>query len=116
MRIAIPTNDKITVFKRSGRAKGFLIMELSDDGVKEIDYVINNHQHGHHHHHSEGGHNGHGHSHEELVEKLNGCDYIIVNMIGSHFGRDVEQAGIKVFITGRENIDGALKEFRQKVM
>ena len=30
MKIAIPTNDKENIFKRSGRTKGFLIINVDD--------------------------------------------------------------------------------------
>jgi len=110
MRVAFPTNDKSTLFKRSGRAKGFLIADISDSGFKVVDFRSNNHSH--EHQHGDEGH--HDHSHKEIVEALNDCEYIIVNMVGKHFGKDLLDAGIEVFKTDKQIISEAVEEFRSK--
>ncbi len=112
MRIAIPTNDQSTIFKRSGRAQGFLILDVTPVGFKIVDYRKN--EHGHHHHHGE--EHEHGHSHKEIVEALKDCDYLVVNMIGKHFGGDVKEAGIRVFKTDATSIEEAVEAFRKSVM
>jgi predicted Fe-Mo cluster-binding NifX family protein len=112
MRVAIPTNDKEYIFKRSGRTKGFLILDILPEGVKTIDYRINSHSH-HHHHHGEHEHE-HGHSHKEIVDKLKDCNYLIVNIIGSHFEHDIKDAGIKIFKTDKKLISEAVDEFKAK--
>ena len=108
MRVAIPTNDKETIFKRTGRADGFLIIDVDNNGFDVIDYRINTH--GHHHHHGEA-HDSHDHSHKEIVDSLKDCEYLIVNMIGKHFGKDINKAGIKVYKTDKQNIEEAVLEF-----
>jgi predicted Fe-Mo cluster-binding NifX family protein len=112
MRVAIPTNDKKNIFKRSGRAAGFLVIDVNDHGFDMVDYRKN--EHGHHHHHGE--EHEHGHSHKEIVDSLSDCQYLVVNMIGKHFGGDVKAAGIKVFKTDQESIEDALEEFRNTVL
>lgn len=113
MRIAIPTNDKQTIFKRSGRTAGFLIMDVDQSHSSVVDYRAN--QHHHHHHGSEEEHE-HGHSHKEIVAALQDCDYLVVNMIGKHFGGDIKAAGIKVFKTDETEIDKAVEQFKEKVL
>ncbi len=112
MRIAIPTNDKETLFKRSGQAKGFLIADVTDNGFEVVDYRKNSHTHDHGSHHDDHGH--HGHSHKEITEALSDCDYMVVNMVGKHFGGDLKEAGIKIFKTGRQLINEAVQEFKRK--
>jgi predicted Fe-Mo cluster-binding NifX family protein len=111
MRIAIPTNDKETIFKRSGQAKGFLIADVTDNGFVEVDYRKNSHSHDHGSHHGE--HEHHGHSHKEITEALSDCDYMVVNMVGKHFGGDLRDAGIKIFKTDRQLINEAVQEFKK---
>jgi len=108
MRVAVPTNDKKTIFKRTGRANGFLIIDAYNNGFEVIDYRKNNH--GHHHHHGEE-HDEHSHSHKEIVDSLKDCKYLIVNIIGKHFGKDISDAGIKVYKTEKQNIEEAVLEF-----
>ena len=112
MRIAIPTNDKEHLFKRSGRAKGFLILDIEKDAVAVVDYRKNNHAHNHDH----SGNEQHGHSHKEIVNALNDCRYLMVNMIGKHFGKDLKEAGIQVFVTDKEAISDAVEEFKVEVL
>jgi predicted Fe-Mo cluster-binding NifX family protein len=108
MRIAIPTNDKETLFKRSGQAKGFLVADISGNGFSVVDYRKNSHSH-HHHHGEDEGH--HGHSHKEITDALGDCDFLVVNMIGKHFGGDLKEAGIKIFKTDKVTVNEAINHF-----
>lgn len=47
MRIIIPTNDKITLAERSGRAKWFLIFDIENQLIKSTEELANNHDHSH---------------------------------------------------------------------
>ncbi len=107
MRIAIPTNDKITIFKRTGRADAFLIFEIDQVSVKEVDYRKNLHNHDDHEH-SEDHHN---HSHDELVETLSDCSFVLVNVIGKNLLADLTNSGIIVFKTKEKNIKNAIADF-----
>lgn len=112
MRIAIPTNDKEHLFKRSGRAKGFLIMDIEKDAFSVVDYRKNNHTHNHDHSDNE----QNGHSHKEAVDALKDCRYLMVNMVGKHFVKDLKDAGIQVFITDKEAISDAVEEFKVEIL
>ena len=113
MRAAIPTNDKNTIFKRSGRAEGFLIVDITADGYKKADYRKNSHSH---HHHNNNEEDEHGHSHKEIVDDLKDCQYLIVNMIGKHFGGDIKSAGINIFKTDAVLVDEAIQKFQKEVL
>jgi predicted Fe-Mo cluster-binding NifX family protein len=114
MKIAIPTNDKVNIFKRSGRAKGFLIVNISNGNHSIHDYRGNSHSHSHDHHHDENEH--HDHSHKELVDSLSDCNYLVVNIIGKHFNHDITAAGIKVFKTDERAISDAIEDFKKGVL
>ncbi len=114
MKIAIPTNDKEHLFKRSGRAKGFLVADVSGSEHVIEDFRLNNHSHHHHHGHDE--ESEHGHSHKEIVDALSDCSYLVVNVIGKHFLRDMQDAGINVFKTHETTIAGALEDFKKSIV
>ena len=112
MRVAIPTNDKENIFKRTGRANGFLIADVANSDYTVKDYRPNTHSHHHHHGHDE--HHEQGHSHKEIVNALSDCNYLNVNMIGKHFGSDLKPAGIKVFKTDKTSVKDAMDDFIKK--
>lgn len=115
MKIAIPTNDKKQLFKRSGRAEGFLVIDVSGSEYVIKGYRFNTHSH-HHHHHGHDEESEHGHSHKEIVDALSDCSYLVVNVIGKHFLHDLQNAGIKVFQTDETTITGAVDDFRKNVL
>ena len=41
MKIAIPTEDQINIFKRTGRTPGFLILEIEYEQIINQEYRIN---------------------------------------------------------------------------
>ena len=108
MRIAIPTNDKTSIFQRTGQANAFLIVDVDAASVNEIDYRTNTHSDEEHEHDGE---ENHDHSHAELVESLSDCAFIVVNVIGKHLSADIKNAGIVVFKTKEKNIKNAIAEF-----
>jgi len=112
MRIAIPTNDKEHLFKRSGRTNGFLIMDIEKDYFSVVDYRKNNHTHNYDHSDNE----HHGHSHKEIVDALMDCRYLIVNIVGKYFGKDIKDAGIQVFVTDKKAISDAVEEFKVETL
>ncbi len=114
MKIAIPTNDKKHLFKRSGRAEGFLVADVSDTEHAIKDERLNTHSHHHHHGHNE--ESEHGHSHKEIVDALSDCSYLVVNVIGKHFLHDLQTAGIEVFQTDETTITGAIDDFRKNIV
>jgi predicted Fe-Mo cluster-binding NifX family protein len=108
MRIAVPTNDKINLFQRTGRADAFLIFELDMAGIQEVDYRKNQHAEEEHSHEEDGTHD---HSHAELVDSLSDCAFIVVNQIGKHLMKDIKNAGILVHKTKEANIKNAIADF-----
>jgi predicted Fe-Mo cluster-binding NifX family protein len=108
MRIAIPTNDKISLFQRTGRADAFLIFDVDMADIQEVDYRKTQHAE-EEHSHEEG--DTHDHSHAELVDSLSDCAFIVVNQIGKHLMKDIKNAGILVFKTKEQNIKNAIADF-----
>ncbi|RLD45511.1 MAG: hypothetical protein DRI89_00775 [Bacteroidetes bacterium] len=108
MRMAFPTNDKINIFKRTGRANAFLIVDVDPTAINEIDYRINKHSH---EEHLQVEDQSHDHSHAELTETLSDCAFVVANVIGKQLLADITNAGIVVFKTKEENIKNAIADF-----
>lgn len=111
MKVAIPSNDGVNVFKRTGRAEKFVLAEISDNTYKIIGNVANKHSHEHDDKHS---HDEHEHSHDDLVKSIAGCEYLLVNMIGKHLKTDIDKSGINIFKTSFTKLDDALSDFITK--
>ncbi len=111
MKIAIQTNDRLTLAERSGRASEFAIINIDSNGKQSINYIENEHEKTHHSGENKHEHNQDDrHSHEDLVALLSGIDIILGNKFGPHFSRDFHIAGIKMKITKTKIIEDAVKE------
>ena len=116
MKIAIPTNDRINIAERSGRAAEFAVYTIGSNGVESVEYLTNSHEHNHHgggeHHHGHGEGNGqavHNHGHGDIVALLAGVDMVVGKKFGPHFSRDFHDAGIKMKLTKLDVIDELVK-------
>ncbi len=91
MKIAIPTNDRVTLADRTGRAKEFAILEIIEGQIISNQFLTNLHEH---HDHDENEEHGE-HTHNDLVESLQGIDLLVLKNIGKHLKNDLAKAGIK---------------------
>lgn len=108
MKIAIPSNDQITVSKHFGRTSGFMIFEIEDDRIVSREYKSNNftgHAKGLHHEKE------HNHSHVGIFNALEGCETVIAGGMGRRLYVDFEQKGMRVFVTSESDIEKALELF-----
>ncbi len=121
MKIAIPTNDQRSISKHFGRSKGFLIVEVQDNEIKNKVYTTNTmtthalsgvqlpdaeHHHAHNHHH---GHGEHNHSHEGIFKALGNCDTVIAGGMGRRLYQDFADRNTQVFVTKESDIDKAIE-------
>lgn len=107
MLIAIATNDRKTIAKRTGRAAEFAFYQINGTEITAITYQKNHHEH-HDHDRSEGNHRqGHGrglgnrhhhhyeeHTHDEVVQQLKDVDIFLVHAVGKHMKSDLEKGKI----------------------
>ena len=114
MKVAFATDDKITISKRTGRAKLFAVYTIEGGEVKDIEYIENNHEHHHdndHTHGDEKGNNSHsGHGHKKVLFELASRDALFITRhLGKHFKDGVVELGIDYKMTKIETIEEALK-------
>ncbi len=112
MKIAIPTNDKLTISQHFGRAKGFMICETDNNKVISKEYKANTftgHGKGHHHHSHNAQH--HNHSHAGIFNALGDCKTVIAGGMGQRLYNEFVNKKINVFVSSEKNIDKALELF-----
>ncbi len=133
MKIAIATNDRKTIAKRTGRAKEFAFYSIEEGKIVGITYKKNTHEH-HDHDRREGNHRqgngsgrglghgkGHGngqghhhhdtHSHDEVVQQLKGVSVFLVRAVGKHMKRDLEQGNINYILVKGEDINHIIADY-----
>lgn len=99
MKIVLAVDeDKQTIVKRTGQSAYFAIYE----DEKLIECVPNKHHDGGHHahreheHHHSGSEQEHTNSHKKDVERLKGCDVILVQAVGENMKEALESVGLEI--------------------
>ena len=139
MKIAIATNDRKTIAKRTGRAAEFAIYHVENGEILSIDYQKNTHTHHDDHDRSEGNHrqghggghghghgDGHGHNHEhhhdhdhehgehthdEIVSQLKGIDMFLIRAVGKYMRKDLKNGNIPFQMVKTDNIEETLSNY-----
>lgn len=106
MRIAVASDDGVSIAGHFGRCAGFLVFDVENGDAKKFDYRLNNfghHQHGHHEHGHDHDHSDEHHSHDGFISALADCQVVICRGMGRRAVADLAAKGIKPAITA-ENI------------
>jgi predicted Fe-Mo cluster-binding NifX family protein len=113
MKLAFSSNGGTTVSGHMGRAKGFVIVDVSENGIDSQTFVENKMDHGeHHHHHGHDNHDhGHHHSHAPIIDALRGVDAVFSKHIGPHLISELDQNKIKAYLIREEEISRAVAMF-----
>ncbi len=120
MKVAIVTDDGLTVSQHFGRARFYLVVEV--DGGKEIDRELRPrftpHRSGgagHGESHAPGQPHGTGpeamRRHASMIEAIEDCQFLIAGGMGTGAVQAMEAAGIRVTLTDVRRIDQVLEEF-----
>jgi predicted Fe-Mo cluster-binding NifX family protein len=113
MKLAIATDDFRTVTGHIGRCNGFLIYEIKDSKIKNVeqrDNVFTNHKMNGHVDKQDHSHN-HRHSHASLVEGLADCSHLICTAAGWRLQEDFSQAGKELIFTNEKSAEEAALKF-----
>jgi predicted Fe-Mo cluster-binding NifX family protein len=108
MKIAIPTNDKKSVFPRTGQAHGYMIFHIEGNRIKGKFYKALPADLRHKHDQQD---ESEEHTHEDLCEFLENCDLVLVKNIGKHLKYDFEKRRIPYKKIRKNMLDEAIKEF-----
>lgn len=103
MRIAVASDDGITIAGHFGRCAGFEIFEVAENKATQIERRPNTnfHQHGqedcHQHDHS-----GATHSHESFLVALRDCQAVICRGMGRRAVTDLAARGVRPIVTAQD--------------
>jgi len=135
MKIAIPTNDRKTIAKRTGRAEEFALYHIENKEIKSIEYLKNTHSQedhdraeGNHHEKHDGGqgkgqgggghkhnhdHNHeHGeHNHNELLTLFEKVDILLVRAIGKYMKKTLQKGNINYQLVKIDDISEILENY-----
>jgi len=107
MTIALPTNNKTEICKRTGQAKYFAFYSLKDEKLELLDYKINPQQHEQHNH----GDHEHHHSHAAIMQLLESVDVLLIRNIGKYMKLDLKNLGIKYIKIKETTIEEAIQRY-----
>ncbi|MEN8250088.1 MAG: NifB/NifX family molybdenum-iron cluster-binding protein [Bacteroidota bacterium] len=111
MKIAIPSDDSVSISRHFGRTKGFVICNLENNKVLNQEYKENTftgHAQGLHH---DPNHEHGNHSHNGIFNAIGDCEVVIAGGMGQRLYKDFEARSIKVYVTRESTVDSALKLF-----
>ncbi|PLX22446.1 MAG: iron-molybdenum cofactor biosynthesis protein [Ignavibacteria bacterium] len=114
MKIAIASDDRITVTQHFGRTRGFVVVTL-DGETDSREYVENRHtQHvlGEEHNHSSQPQHAHGHSHDGILRALEGCSMVVAGGMGRRLRDDMDRVGVSAVITDQQTVDGVISALK----
>ncbi len=130
MKIAIPTNDRKTIAKRTGRAEEFALYHIENKEIKSIEYLKNTHSHEDHdraegnHHEKQGDGHGKGqkhnhdhnheheeHNHDELLLLLKDIDILLVRAVGKYMRKTLQNGNINYQLVKIDVISEILENY-----
>jgi len=114
MKIAVASDDGITLTGHVGRCEMFIVFDIKDKEIINVEKRLNsftmhktgNHQHGHHNHE----HHGTG-RHAGIIGGLKDCNYLFCCSGGPGLIDDLRASGIKTLFTEEMEAEKAVKLF-----
>ena len=114
MKIAVASDDGITLTGHVGRCEMFIVFDIKDKEIINVEKRLNsftmhktgNHQHGHHNHE----HHGTG-RHAGIIDGLKDCNYLFCCSGGPGLIDDLRASGIKTLFTEEMEAEKAVKLF-----
>lgn len=121
MKIAVVTDDKVTLCPHFGRATHYLVFNVEGDSIleKEIRPKVGHHtrsrehthDNGDHAHHPGDHHHGADRRHRRMVEAIEDCQVVIVGGMGSGAIEALKAAGIKPCSIEIQNAEEAVRAY-----
>ncbi len=105
MKIAVASNDKITVSEHFGRTRGFVIFEVENGAIKSFEYRDNtfiDHSMGKESTHSEN-------PHERIINVLSDCKAVISRGMGRRLVGDLTAHALEAYITDEPDVNKAIE-------
>lgn len=104
MKVAIPSDNQVTITKRTGQSKGFMVYEIVSNKIVKSEYRVNTL--GEHDEEIE-------HSHKQIIELLKDVDVLLVAAIGKYMKKDVDINSIKYEIVKEEDLAQIIENYKK---
>ena len=112
MKIAIPSNDGVTISRHFGRSEAFLIFEVQNGKITGRETRSNTGLCSHSHGEGHGGHeDGGGHSHRGVMSVLGDCQLVLCCGIGDGAGAALAAQGIRRILTAPGSAEDAVTAY-----
>lgn len=134
MKIAIPTNDRKTIAKRTGRAAEFAIYHIKNNEIQEVAFIKNTHSHDDHrsdegNHKKQGGEHGKGqgggnhhhnhehgeHNHDELLTLFEKVDILLVRAVGKYMRKTLQKGNVNYQLVKIDDISEILESYLENL-
>ena len=140
MKIAIPTNDRKTIAKRTGRATEFAIYHIKNNEIQEVAFIKNTHSHDDHrsdegNHKKQGGEHGKGqgggghkrnhdhnhnhehgeHNHDELLTLFEKVDILLVRAVGKYMRKTLQKGNVNYQLVKIDDISEILESYLENL-
>jgi predicted Fe-Mo cluster-binding NifX family protein len=105
MKIAVASDDQVSIAAHFGRCAGFVIFEAHDGQIDMLGFRENSfghHQRGTHDHAHDHDHGDSLHSHDGFIGGLSDCEVVICRGMGRRALADLSANGIKPVITAED--------------
>ena len=103
MRVAVASDDGVSIAGHFGRCACFVIFDAAENGATEIERRPNSNNH--HHEQGDCGHHDHensGHSHQSFLNALHDCQVVICRGMGRRAVIDLSAKGIQPAIVAED--------------
>lgn len=102
MKVAVPSDNRETITKRTGQSKGFMVYEVNKGEIVHSEYRENTMDE-----HDEEAE----HSHAQIIALLNGVDILLVAAIGKYLKKDVENSPMNYQLVKEEKLTQIMDNF-----
>jgi predicted Fe-Mo cluster-binding NifX family protein len=105
MRIAVASDDGVSIAGHFGRCAYFVIFDTTENGATEIERRPNSNSHHQHHEQGDCGHHDHesaNHGHESFLNALHDCQVVICRGMGRRAVIDLTAKGIQPAIVAED--------------
>jgi predicted Fe-Mo cluster-binding NifX family protein len=111
VRIAVPTNDGITLCEHFGRGNAFLVFEIADGRIASRETRVNQPHAAHSEECNHAGGGG-GHDHAAIAATLAGCEVVLCGGIGGRAVEALRACGISpVMVAASGNAEDLAKAY-----
>ena len=107
MKIAVASDDRISISNHFGRTKGFMVFNLKDNKIEDYEYRVNDFTGHARNQHDEAVQD----KHSTIVDHLKDCQVIVTRGMGQRLYDDLKNADVEVYITNENGVDSAVEQY-----